>query len=123
MIETKNVKILLDSKNAVTGDCITTVILKRFPRCLLSELLTHRVFSRNAESSRAIPVAKRIEKIKADPYIPTFTRNQKGMVGGVLAEDAEIIAFRYWESGLHYAIKTAINLEESVSIKIWLTAC
>ena len=73
--------VVADSLNAETGDRITTVILPRFPKVLLQELNTHRVFSRNAASSRAIPVEKMIQKTIDDPYIPKFTKAQKGMSG------------------------------------------
>jgi hypothetical protein len=35
-----------------------------------SELMTHRVFSRNASSSRAIPVKRMIQDIIDDPAMP-----------------------------------------------------
>lgn len=42
--------------------------------------MTHRVFSRNAGSSRAIPVSRLIEDIQRDPFIPLhWGANQKGM--------------------------------------------
>jgi len=51
-----------------------------FPRVVLSEFNTHRVFSRNSASSRAIPIEKRISAVEVDPFIPeTFGKNQKGM--------------------------------------------
>lgn len=50
------------------------------PRIVLAELLTHRVFSRNSASSRAIPVERMIQKVLTDPFIPeTWGANQKGM--------------------------------------------
>ena len=51
-----------------------------FPRIVLAEFNTHRVFSRNSASSRAIPVEKMLARIEADPFIPTYWgKNQKGM--------------------------------------------
>jgi len=42
--------------------------------------MTHRVFSRNASSSRAIPVSKLIEGIIEDPVNPSYWgKNQSGM--------------------------------------------
>lgn len=50
------------------------------PRIVLAEFNTHRMFSRNSASSRAIPVAKQLAKIKDDPFIPVhFGANQSGM--------------------------------------------
>jgi hypothetical protein len=43
-------------------------------------MMTHRVFSRNSASSRAIPVEKMLKKVEEDPFIPTYWgKNQKGM--------------------------------------------
>ncbi|HEU4830797.1 MAG TPA: FAD-dependent thymidylate synthase [Candidatus Saccharimonadales bacterium] len=50
------------------------------PRFVLAEFNTHRVFSRNSASSRAIPVHKQLERIKTDPFIPVYWgENQSGM--------------------------------------------
>jgi len=51
-----------------------------YPRFIHSEFMTHRVFSRNASSSRAIPVAKMIEQVRTDPAMPVhWGQNQPGM--------------------------------------------
>ena len=51
----------------------------RYPRIVHSELMTHRVFSRNARSSRAVP-SKRL--LAEEAYTPRFLKNQSGMQGG-----------------------------------------
>lgn len=52
----------------------------RYPRFIHSELMTHRVFSRNAASSRAIKTEKLIQSVLDDPAMPTFWgANQAGM--------------------------------------------
>ena len=53
----------------------------RYPRAAVhEEFLTHRALSRNASSSRAIPVEKMIEDIMTDPALPVhWGKNQKGM--------------------------------------------
>lgn len=52
----------------------------QYPRFVHSEFMTHRVFSRNAASSRAIPVAKMIEQVRRDPAMPVhWGKNQPGM--------------------------------------------
>ena len=48
---------------------LTTMRL-RFPRFVLAELNTHRVFSRNAASSRAIPIQTRITEVMTAPVLP-----------------------------------------------------
>lgn len=55
-------------------------LLLRYPRWIHAEFMTHRVFSRNAASSRAIPVEKLIQSVLDDPAVPLFWgKNQKGM--------------------------------------------
>jgi len=61
------------------GKRITTLQLK-YPRFIHSEWMTHRVFSRNSASSRAIPVAKMIAQVRTDPAMPIhWGLNQPGM--------------------------------------------
>ena len=51
-----------------------------YPRFIHSELMTHRMFSRNAASSRAIPVQKMIDMVMEDPAMPIhWGKNQSGM--------------------------------------------
>lgn len=72
-------KIIADSVSPWTGDRLTTMQL-RYPRFIHAEVMTHRVFSRNASSSRAIPVAKLIEEARTNPAMPIrFGANQPGM--------------------------------------------
>lgn len=72
-------KIIADSINAYTGVRLTTYEVESY-RPILAELNTHRVFSRNAESSRAVPVMKMISKVWNDPYMPIWWgKNQAGM--------------------------------------------
>lgn len=81
------VKIIKDSISP-SGARITTYQLK-YPRMVHQELLTHRVFSRNASSSRAIPVDKNIKDLKKSIYIPHFQKNRPGMQGGEYLNDQE----------------------------------
>lgn len=62
-----------------SGQRITTFQL-RFWRAILPELNTHRVFSRNTASTRAIPVKAMITNIRKDPAMPLhWGQNQPGM--------------------------------------------
>lgn len=55
----------------------------QFPRFILAQLNTHRVFSRSSASSRAIPIHKRLQEVEEDPYIPIHLgANQPGMQSG-----------------------------------------
>jgi hypothetical protein len=100
-------KILCDSIND-DGNRLTTLQVT-LPRIVLSEFNTHRVFSRNSASSRAIPVEKRIEAVKLDPFIPeAFGKNQKGMSASEdLDEEATNTAKRYWLDALDKAVNSA----------------
>lgn len=72
-------KIIAHSKSSVNGKEIITMELE-YPRFIHAEILTHRMFSRNAASSRAIPVAKMIEQVRNDPAQPVhWGKNQSGM--------------------------------------------
>lgn len=65
------------------GQELTTSQLK-YPRFIHAEFMTHREFSRNASSSRAIPVAKMIEQVRNDPAMPIhWGKNQPGMQASV----------------------------------------
>lgn len=52
----------------------------KYPRFLHSEFMTHRVFSRNASSSRAVPVPRVVDAVAHDPVIPAYWGvNRPGM--------------------------------------------
>jgi len=75
-----NAKILADSISE-RGDRITTYLLT-FPRIILAEFNTHRAFSRNSASSRAIPFKKMVESVQTNPFIPiAWQKSHKGMQG------------------------------------------
>ena len=75
-------KILADSISP-DGVRLTTFEVT-FPRIVLAEWNTHRMFSRNSASSRAIPVEKMIKRVMEDPYVPSsWGKNQKGMQADV----------------------------------------
>lgn len=84
-----------------------------YPRYIHSEFLTHRVMSRNASSSRAIPVKRMIEQVRNNPVIPPKVfMNQKGMVGETEADPVTTTAFHVlWEEAAENAYKTAEMME------------
>lgn len=84
-----------------------------YPRYIHSEFMTHRVFSRNASSSRAIPVKHMIEQVRNNPVIPPKVfMNQKGMVGETEADPVTTTAFHVlWEEATENACKTADVME------------
>lgn len=75
---TISAKIIEDSI-APNARRLTTFELK-YPRFIHAEFMTHRQFSRNASSSRAIPVERQIEAIIEDTAMPIhWGMNQSGM--------------------------------------------
>lgn len=99
-------KILADSISE-DGARLTTFELT-FPRVILAEWNTHRMISRNAASSRAIPTEKLIQRILDDPFIPEFCANQKGMqAGDAIEEDDAQLARLKWLDARDFAIGVA----------------
>lgn len=73
-------EILADSISP-SGSRLTTMKIT-FPRIMLAEMNTHRVFSRNSASSRAIPFKKMVRMVQENPFIPiAWQKDHKGMQG------------------------------------------
>lgn len=104
-------KIVADSINP-RGNRITTFVLT-YPRFIHAELLTHRLFSRNAASSRAIPFKKMVEDVENDPFIPiAWQKDHKGMQGTEYISDPDDIkdCIELWKDAAIYAAKIAKEL-------------
>lgn len=73
------------------GHRIISYILT-YPRMIHAEVMTHRMFSRNAASSRAIPFNKMVKMVEEDPFIPiAWQKDHKGMQGNeYLSDEKEI---------------------------------
>ena len=103
-------KVIADT--AVNNQRVTTLELE-YPRFIHSELMTHRVFSRNAASSRAIPIKKLIEQVEENTVMPIYTRNQKGMQGEVITNGRDIhLANCVWLKAMISAVEYAKDLDE-----------
>lgn len=75
-----NVEVLADSLSP-QRDRLTTMKIT-FPRIILAEFNTHRMFSRNSASSRAIPFKKMVQMVKENPFIPlVWQKHHSGMQG------------------------------------------
>jgi hypothetical protein len=109
---TFDAKILADSKNP-EGVRLTTMSLT-YPRCIHSEVMTHRLFSRNAASSRAIPMSKLIQQVKDSPFVPLhWGQNQKGMQAETEMSPKDIGLARFnWLVARDQAVATAELLNE-----------
>ena len=91
-------KIIKDSVNIDTNR-ITTFELE-YPRFIHAELMTHRQFSRNAASSRAVPVANMIKHVELNPAEPvSWGQNQPGMRADTQLDDTQqALAQHTWRS-------------------------
>jgi thymidylate synthase ThyX len=96
-----------------------TTFQLRYPKFIHAEFMTHRMFSRNASSSRAIPTSKLIEEVRSDFYraAPVFWgRNQKGMQASEeLAGNELAMAQGLWRTA---ALDTAIRAETMMNLGI-----
>lgn len=103
-------KIIEDSMSP-GGNRLTTLELC-YPRFIHSEFLTHRVFSRNAMSSRAIPVAKMIDQVRDDPVVPMhWGANQPGMqASNEVAYPVMLEAIDVWRKAANDAANRAQQL-------------
>lgn len=116
---------IVEDTKAPNGVRITTMEL-RYPKFIHGELMTHRVFSRNASSSRAVPTKKLLAQVRTEPAGPVeWGKNQSGMqarevfAGGdaekaaALWQGAAIDAARYSEEmmelGLHKQIANRVT--------------
>lgn len=102
------------SDSTQNGRARLTTLQLRYPRFIHAEFMTHRVFSRNASSSRAIPVSKILAGVEADPVVPVdFGRNGKGMQAhGSLDSLTQAKAREVWLEGMRHAVETARKLAD-----------
>lgn len=93
-------RVVLDSVSPV-GVRLTTMEVT-LHRWVLAELNTHRIFSRNSASSRAIPVQKQLDKVKDDPAYPvSWPAEQPGMQGGDELTGADLEAAQAFYGFIH----------------------
>lgn len=134
---TISAKAILRSRSTVAPNKILSTLLLRYPRWIHAELRTHRQLrieegeefcwepsspslmhdpnlSRNASSSRAMPVKKLIDDVKNDPAVPLFWgANQKGMQAGeecnekISFGDAILSREEAWNKAIFSAIRWA----------------
>lgn len=100
-------KVILDSIGPNNARLTTFEVTH--PRMVHADFMTHRMFSRNASSSRAIPVEKLLAKIEAHPVMPVWWgKNQSGMQAAEELEgEALAEAKRLWLEGRDYNVKLA----------------
>lgn len=104
--------IIQRSKCSVSGKEIVTFELV-YPRMIHAELLTHRMFSRNSASSRAIPILKVVEMVRDNPAEPShWGKNQPGMQAHEELTGFELEAVKdlWWEASM-----SASNYSEAMA--------
>jgi len=116
-------KIICDSTNDL--DTRLTTWLLRYPRFIHAELMTHRMFSRNASSSRAIPVKTQLERIEGDPAMfVEWGANKAGMQSTeLLSPDGETRANKLWLDGMKQMVAlsremAALNVHKQIVNRI-----
>jgi thymidylate synthase ThyX len=106
-------KIVADSQSGSDGPRLTTFELI-YPRWILAELNTHRMFSRNSASSRAIPIERVIESIRNSPAEPIeWGKNRKGMSANEILDEKTVDeARKVWYSAIDFSLAAARKLSE-----------
>lgn len=86
-----------------------------YHRYIHAELMTHRMFSRNAASSRAVPVKAMLQHIKDNPAVPTYWgANQAGMSAKEELKGQSLAEVKYmWFE----AMQQVIDISEQMSEK------
>jgi len=105
-------KVIAHSRYAGSQDLITLEC--RYPRLIHAEFMTHRVFSRNASSSRAVPVARMIQDVLDDPAMPVaWGSNKPGMqAGDEISSGLQVTAIKTWRSAREAMVAYAEMLAE-----------
>jgi hypothetical protein len=86
---TVKVEFIQGSICRITGTAITTLVCE-YPRVIHAQLLTHRVFSKNSSSTRAVPLKAAIQQILDNPAKYIWTENQSGMQGKVITDPIKL---------------------------------
>lgn len=109
-------KIIADSVSP-DGIRITTFELE-YPRYIHAEVMTHRVFSRNAQSSRAVPVLKSLELPYVVPIV--WGKNKAGMSSTEELEenDRQLCAY-YWHALVRYSKDFSERMSKAGLHKQW----
>lgn len=104
---------IIEDSIAPNGKRLVTMQL-RYQRFIHAEFMTHRVFSRNASSSRAIPVAKMLEQVRNDPAMPVhWGKNQAGMQANEELSGYDLVeAMEYWKDAANAAANIAAAMNE-----------
>lgn len=107
-------KVIAHSKNT-HGEEIASLVVTG-PRFILAEFNTHRMFSRNSASSRAIPFKKMLDKVNTSPMIPmAWQKEHKGMQGSDYIEDQQTLDYitKQWLFGRDCVVDAAQRISSN----------
>ena len=107
-------EIIADSLGPQGNRCTSYVLT--FPRHILAELNTHRMFSRNSASSRAVPFKTMLKRVQDDPFMPmAWQKDHSGMQGTEYEEDENQLNINLsnWLIARDRAVSQAKILNES----------
>lgn len=97
-------------EDSIANGVRLTTIEVTFHRFVLAEFNTHRVFSRNSASSRAIPVKKQLERVTQFPAFPiSWPREQPGMQGGTELEGQDLANAEELFAAIHRSITDLVS--------------
>jgi len=99
---------VIEDSISLDGARLTTLELV-YHRYIHAEFMTHRMFSRNASSSRAIPTHKLIEQVRNNPMMPVhWGENQSGMQAREeLSGFSKEAAMQNWKNAAIFAADSA----------------
>ena len=96
-----------------SGVRLTTMELC-YQRFIHSEFMTHRMFSRNASSSRAIPIEKMMGQVLDNPALPvSWGENKPGMQAGIQLDSWGVSTCKnIWNNASLNAVRSTKHLAE-----------
>lgn len=109
-MKTNNITATVVQDSLSNGVRITTLELE-YPRFIHAEVLTHRQFSRNSASSRAVPVEDMLSLVSSNPAQPVWWgKQQSGMQAWEEIDDPSV-AETYWNAARYSALDYAETLK------------
>lgn len=113
------VKVIQDSVNS-TGNRLTTFEIETY-RYIWAEILTHKMLSKNAQSSRAVPTASVLKVNSESPVVPiVWGKNQGGMSASeAFNEEDSAELTKAWTDAADYAFELSKIFSEVKVHKMW----
>ena len=114
-----NVRLIAHSTSDLDNQIATFEL--EYPRYIHSEIMTHRMFSRNAQSSRAVPVAKTSEINALNPVKPLlWGKNKAGMSSVEELEGSELlVAKMHWSNAAEESFNRSKQMSDAGLHKQW----